>query len=137
MYRKMVNASDLFVQLFLPQTCIVCGVAGCSPPTIDLCRDCSAALPANSHCCSICADGLPAGAPSNAICGQCLQKKPKFNAAFCAYRYAYPIDHLIRDFKFRGRLAYGRVLGEVLADSLLNIRMGPLPSLLLPVPLAD
>jgi len=80
---------------------------------------------------------LPAGAPSNAICGQCLQKKPKFNAAFCAYRYAYPIDHLIRDFKFRGRLAYGRVLGEVLADSLLNIRMGPLPSLLLPVPLAD
>jgi len=50
------------------------------------------------------------------------------------YRYAYPLDQLIRAFKYRGVLAYGRVLGTLLAEWL-AVRRAPLPQVIVPVPL--
>lgn len=50
------------------------------------------------------------------------------------FRYAYPLDHLVRDLKYHGRLAYGRVLGTLLADFLAAEDL-PRPDVLIPVPL--
>ncbi len=51
------------------------------------------------------------------------------------FRYAYPLDHVVRGLKYRNELACGRVLGELLARSILE-RAEPLPEAIVPVPLA-
>ena len=124
----------------LPPSCIVCGNAVRSKLSelyIDICAGCVGDLPINAHACAVCAEPLPSSSPASAICGQCQQRRPKYHAAFCAYRYTYPIDHLVRTFKFHGRLAYGRVLGELLAGALLERHDEPWPQFIIPVPLAD
>jgi ComF family protein len=50
--------------------------------------------------------------------------------------YDYPLDHLIRGLKYRGNVAYGRLLGHLFARELQARRTDPLPQLLIPVPLA-
>jgi ComF family protein len=66
-----------------------------------------------------------------------LRKPPRYDSTHCAYRYSYPIDHLVRAFKYHDRLTHARVLGDLLARSLARARTEPWPELLLPVPLAE
>jgi len=134
----LVNAACRFVsQAVLPPLCIVCGDGGDGfVPGIDICGACVADLPLNGPACSLCAMPLPSTSLVSPICGQCLKKRPKYQASFCAYRYGYPIDHLLRAFKFHGRLAYGRVLGELLSIALSSARRETWPKILVPVPLA-
>jgi len=136
----MVNLTfELLSQTVLPPTCIVCGddVRLKGARAIDLCAACNGDLAPNSHACAVCAEPLPPSVPDNSICGVCLQKRPRYHASLCAFRYTYPIDHLVRAFKFHGRLAYGRVLGELLSVALSNAHRDAWPALLIPVPLAD
>jgi len=91
-------------------------------------------LPANETACSRCAAPLSGITGGEITCGRCLQRAPRFDLAFVPYRYAYPLDQLIRAFKYRGVLAYGRVLGSLLADQL-AARASPRPDLIVPVPL--
>lgn len=121
-------------RLFWPSTCVLCGQEG--EPGFDLCRPCEADLPANSLACAICAQPLTGEGAATAICGACLQHPPPFQASFAPFRYAYPVDRLIQGLKFRRELAYGRVLGELFAQRLMRERTGPMPGLIVPVPLA-
>jgi ComF family protein len=93
-----------------PSNCILCGGAG--DEDIDLCRDCAADLPRNEPPCA-----------------------PPFSSSFVPFRYAYPLDHLVRGLKYRNELACGRVLGQLFAKRLLEAR-APLPEAIVPVPLA-
>ena len=130
----LVNAWLINVQaLLLPPYCVLCGGAG-QLPVLDLCGPCEAELPRNSYPCARCAVPLPAGTPIGAACGRCLERPPWFDAASVPFRYAYPLDHLVRDFKYHGRLAYARVLGTVLADHVRALA-APVPECLVPVPL--
>ncbi|HEY4368370.1 MAG TPA: ComF family protein [Steroidobacteraceae bacterium] len=70
------------------------------------------------------------------ICGACLSRRPRFDASFCPFRYAYPLDHLVRGIKYHRALAHGRVLSELLASRLQSLHRGAQPGILLPVPLA-
>ncbi len=119
--------------ILLPPSCVLCGGYG-QPPLLDLCAPCAADLPRNVNACVRCAVPLPAHAPPDLTCGACLKRPPRFDRAIAPFRYGYPLDHLVRDFKYHGRLAYGRVLGTLLADHLLA-HMVPLPDLIVPVPL--
>jgi ComF family protein len=69
------------------------------------------------------------------MCGECLRDPPAFSAGFAPYRYAYPLDHLVRGLKFRGELACGRALGHIFSR-LVRARGEPLPQTIVPVPLA-
>jgi ComF family protein len=64
-----------------------------------------------------------------------LQDPPPFIRSFVPYRYAYPLDHLVRGLKFRNELACGRVLGELFSRCVLACGT-PLPEVIVPVPLA-
>jgi ComF family protein len=119
--------------LLLPPYCVLCGGAG-QPPLLDLCAACEADLPGNAAACARCAMPLPAGAPQGVVCGACLRRPPRFDTALVPFRYAYPLDHLVKDFKYHGRLAWGRVLGTVLARHV-RAQAVELPECLLPVPL--
>lgn len=135
----MVNSMlQLLGLLLFPPVCVLCGGSahGERLRGFDLCHGCFEDLPINERACTFCAQPLPSEAPNNLVCGQCLMRRPKFHSAFCAYRYAYPIDHLVRALKFHGRVAYGRVLGELLTDALLQSQRASWPEILIPMPLA-
>lgn len=132
----MVNGWSTFVQALFPPTCVLCGGAG-QLPDFDLCVDCQSELPVNRPACERCAEPLQGNPGSAMLCGGCLRRKPHFQLSHCAYRYAYPIDHLVRALKYQGAVEHGRVLGGLLARSLAATRTaGPWPSCIVPMPLA-
>lgn len=118
--------------LLWPAACLLCGRSGAG--AIDLCSDCVADLPRNDAACVVCAEQLPPGSDARA-CGECLRDPPPFVSSFVPYRYAYPLDHLVRGLKFRNELACGRVLGELFSRCVLA-RGESLPEAIVPVPLA-
>lgn len=124
--------------LLWPPTCVLCGSIG-QAPVFDLCAACEADLPINSYACSVCAQPLQGAGQKDATnslrCGACLRRPRRFDSACCPFRYAYPLDHLVRALKYHGGIAQGRVLGELLAHRIQLMHTGKWPELLLPVPL--
>ncbi len=131
-------AGTLAERWLLPPTCIVCGdgTAQARHRALDLCHECADDFPHNLFACLRCGEPLPANSPRDIECGRCLKKPPRYDRAFCAFRYDYPVDHLIRALKFHGRLPYGRVLGELFAGTVARTRSTPWPEMMIPVPLA-
>lgn len=135
-WRNFADRAFLRLQAAVwPPICVLCGDAG-QAPAHDLCVPCEAELPVNSPCCSICAEPLEGEPAVGLRCGACLRRPPLFDKACCAFRYAHPVDHLVRGLKYHAAVAQGRVLGELLARRLAVTRSDALPELLIPVPLA-
>ena len=111
----------------LPLRCLLCGDAGANG--MDLCSDCAAELPRNTHCCQRCALPLPISTP---LCGRCQRKAPPWDAAWAPFRYAWPLDRLETRFKFGRDLTAGRVLATMWER---EPHPSELPQLILPVPL--
>lgn len=119
------------IQLALyPPHCLLCGGPGRYPR--DLCDACDEALPRSAAACPVCALPLPGEAPGTS-CGRC-RKVPPFAATRAAYLYAPPLDRLVLELKFGGRLGHAGLLGGLLADHL-ERGAWPRPEMLLPVPL--
>ncbi len=99
----------------LPQRCALC-VADAGGAL--LCAECAAALPALPQACPVCA--LPA--EGFATCGACLAHPPPFAATIAAYTYAFPVDRLLQELKYGGRLALadwaGSALGSIVERTL-------------------
>lgn len=112
----------------LPGHCLLCESPG---ETAPLCHDCLADLPWNLQACQACALPVPAGQP---LCGDCDRYAPPQARTIAPLRYEFPVDHLVAGLKYHGRLANASLLGQLLRDAVLD-RAGPLPDLLLPVPL--
>ena len=94
---------------FLGQDCALC--AAPSKGAV-VCAACDAALPRAASRCARCALALAHGG----ICGQCLRRAPSFDAALAAFEYRFPVDRVIRRFKYAGDLALGRWLALALAQ---------------------
>jgi ComF family protein len=107
-------------QDLLPDICQLCG----GPARDD------AELPRIDSACSVCAQPLPV----EAVCGHCQHKPPTYDRTLAAFRYAWPVDRLITDLKFRGRLALVSVLGDLMAERF-GADDSPRPARLVPVPL--
>jgi len=83
--------------------------------------------------CRQCANPLPAGATG--LCGYCLRIPPAFDTTVAAAPYALPLDRLVLQLKFGGRLALARLFGEAIADAVLAAPGFVRPDILCPVPL--
>ena len=123
----------------LPTRCIACGCAGGlqlgdAHAPLDLCSACYRQLPFNRHGCLRC--GLPLSETvSGMTCGQCLRKAPAYQRSYCAFEYRYPLAFLVRNLKYGAQLPPARVLGELLANHLLQHHQEPWPQCIIPVPL--
>lgn len=117
-----------------PPQCVLCGRLG-QGSSIDLCAGCEADLPANRDCCELCALPFPGAPGASRLCGGCLHRWPRFDASFIPFRYAYPLDHLIRRLKYANAIAVGRVLGELFQRRLVAQRSAKSSQLIIPVPL--
>ena len=112
----------------LPSQCEVCRRwAGAR-----LCSDCLARFAAPVPRCGRC--GLRLGLPAPA-CGDCLRERPAFEHTVCAVDYAFPWDHLIAEFKFRGQAELATPLAARLTEAV-QAHTGPPPQWVVPVPLS-
>jgi ComF family protein len=116
----------------LTPSCVLCGVEAADA---RLCADCAALLESNESACARCAEPLPMPTP---LCGKCLQRPPAFDAAWAAYLYRAPFDHLVQRLKFNQALAVARALlpdWSAALRSHLQTRPEPPPQALVPIPL--
>lgn len=117
----------------MPPRCLLCGDPGFAGMAI--CPGCDGDLVRNRHACSRCAQPLPATAPdlpALSVCGACLWQPPPYSAIHAPFVYATPLDWLVHRFKFRGDLAAGHLLGQLLARELApglpyGARLVPIP----------
>lgn len=113
----------------MPAACLLCG----DRPGAGglLCQECLADLPGLDGACPACGRPRPGSTP----CGPCLQRRPIHDRLIAAYRYQFPVDDLIRGFKYHGRLGICDALAPALARGI-DDRLGShLPQVMLPVPL--
>ncbi|MDO7896467.1 ComF family protein [Pseudomonas citrulli] len=115
------------------QTCLLCGDTTDTPQPI--CTPCEADLPWLGDQCSVCALPLPM---AGLRCGQCAARSPAFERVVAPWAYDFPVDSLITRFKHQAKWPLGRLMGELLAQSLQHQFDEGLerPDALLPVPLA-
>jgi ComF family protein len=132
----VVNGWSILVQSLLPAACALCGGPG-QLPDIDLCAACESDLVVNSPACDRCGDPLAGTLGGAVVCGACIRSKPHFHSTFCAFRYVYPLDHLVLALKFHGAVAQGRVLGTLLGRRLASRTTREMPDSIVPMPLSD
>jgi ComF family protein len=97
------------LRALLPQACVLCGADSGGQP---ICAPCDAELPRLPRGrCAVCALPLPSGA----VCGACLDRPPSYTRVEAPFCYQFPVDALIRAYKYGGRLAHARSLGAALA----------------------
>lgn len=113
----------------LPSQCELCRrwAAG------RLCADCLARFAVPVPRCAGCGLRLGQAAP---ICGECLREPPAFERTVCAVDYAFPWDHLIREFKFHGQVELAGPLAQRLVDAV-RMQGGTNVDCVLPVPMSD
>lgn len=98
-----------------PVHCVFCGAARVVEPRAQrCCAGCRAELPQLPHSrCSVCAVALPSGT----TCASCLDRPPCYDSVSAAYAYAFPIDALIRSYKYGRNLTLVPVLGAALLSA--------------------
>ncbi|SEO85879.1 ComF family protein [Pseudomonas sp. NFACC39-1] len=124
----------VYIWLKNKQSCLLCGETTDTPHPI--CTPCESELPWLGDQCSICALPLPM---AGLRCGQCARQPPAFERVLAPWAYDFPIDSLIARFKHQAKWPLGRLMGELLAQSLqhqFNEGLEP-PDALVPVPLAN
>lgn len=113
----------------LPCGCVLCGALGREP----LCPPCRDQFCGAGPCrCPVCAEPLADGA-AGVPCGRCVARRPAYDATVVAVSYQMPLDRLVLELKFGGRLAHARLFASLLAEAALQAAR---PDLLCPVPLA-
>ncbi len=108
--------------------CLLCARADISPQL--LCPACEQDLPTLTGACPSCARPLMEGR----FCGRCLHAPPPLTRVFSPFVYAFPLDRIIQQMKFRGVPTLARDLGHIMAR---RMDRGPElgDSVLVPVPL--
>lgn len=118
----------------LPSHCLLCE-APCGPPRRWLCPACRDDLPWIRSACRGCGLPLPAGA-EQLHCGECLRQGSPFREVLIPFRYDAALRPLLTGFKHRRQLLAGRLLAQLLAETIEDHYLPEtLPELILPVPL--
>ncbi len=115
------RAARAAARFFIPPTCLACG----APGQVVVSR--GAAEGAALDLCERCEGELPRAAPGDIRAGP-------WSRVVAPFRYAFPVDAWVCALKFEHELAAGRLLGLLLAAAR-GAQPGPLPDLVLPVPL--
>jgi len=125
------SAQSVYLWTKNKQSCLICDES--TDAACPLCHACELDLPWLGAQCQRCALPLPV----DGICPACQHKLPAFERVIAPWRYDFPLDSLISRFKHQANGAFGRLLGEHLADYLKQQFAAGLrkPDLLLPVPL--
>lgn len=118
------------LQQIYPCSCVLCGDARLVDKA--LCDACELDLRVNQHACERCA--IPMVSQQKArVCGECLKKSPLQDTSFSAFIYAQPLEWMIQQLKFSGKLNYAPLLANVMKPYLPALDLQP--DCIIPVPL--
>lgn len=136
LFRILIHGLYRLGNHLLASKCLLCG---CSLNGDLLCPGCLGDLPWLEHLpysCRQCA--LALASPAD-LCGHCLKQPPAFSQSLIPFTYDYPLTPLIYRFKYRRKLAYGKLLGKLLtrhiADCAITRKDWRRPDLLIPSPM--
>lgn len=130
LHRSALKSSKrTLLDWLLPRRCLMSGLSG--DDGLDLNHAWYQHLPRPDRACERCANPLPSEYPG-LLCAPCKSHLPAFDTVQAAFLYEFPVDVLVQDFKFAGRLEAGALLARLLAASI-NTRSPP--DALIPVPL--
>jgi ComF family protein len=116
------------LRLSLPQCCALCTAAS---GDALLCAACIADMPRTPDACPTCATPTAGGLR----CGTCLATPPPQSATVAAWRYSFPVDHLLHAFKYRHHLALADPFSDAIVAAVIA-RGEPLPDCIVALPLA-
>ena len=123
---QLIDISSYFKQHLLPQNCLLCGETAAD---LALCRRCHTDLPWHAAmACQVCA--LPN--PGGELCGACLKHPPAFDATRAILDFQFPVNALLRHYKYAGFLAIAEFMGTLLAERIRNEQQ---PDIVIPMPL--
>jgi ComF family protein len=127
------NGHEVYIWLKNAQSCLLCDEA--TDSSTPICVACERELPWLIDQCDRCALPMPM---SGLTCGACNRQPPAFNEVVAPWLYDFPVDALVTRFKHQGRWPLGRLLAELLGDTLQHRFDEGLrrPDWLIPVPLA-
>ncbi len=134
LFSKLRRIAQRLYTWVYPFTCILCN--GPSTQTRDLCQACESELPWLQDYCASC--GLALVSDASLTCRYCLQNPPPYHHFITLYHYQAPVIQLIRGIKFHHKLAYSRLLSELLAERVYTYYQGhhiPVPECIIPMPL--
>lgn len=104
--RPIADSFQDGIATLLPASCALC-----ARPTrrTAVCTDCEDDLPLPlAQCCPQCGELSDA----HALCEGCRSEPPAFDASIAVWPYAFPVDHLIQELKYRQRLPLGSWFAE-------------------------
>ena len=117
----------------LAQSCALCHLPSGRAPICPACaRDLPILPPARCPQCALPAIG------GLSQCPDCTRHLPGFDRAHAVWAYAFPIDTLVRDFKYGHHLYLGQFFAHHLAETLMADWAAtgqPRPELIVPMPL--
>jgi ComF family protein len=109
-------------RIVLPQDCHLCDVAlsdRARPSHVPLlCHACADVLPRIGAHCPICAMPVVTRDTAPDICGQCLRRRPHFDATHAAMEYAFPVDRMVQSLKYAANLPLASTFARLLLDAL-------------------
>jgi ComF family protein len=149
----MVSTPKFLKALFFQGNAISCVLCGDRARTVQPRKAAAVAVSVSEHMrlglspifCIPCQESLPFlspnGCPQCAIedtdgnlCGTCIAHPPKFDATIAAFRYQFPLDRLVQDYKFNANFALLELFATALADRIFE--HGNMPEVIIPVPLS-
>src|SRR5207253_10820856 len=77
----------------------------------------------------------PAPFPTRRSSDLCARRPPPWRLACAAWRYAFPVDRLLQELKYGGRLALAEPLADGLAAAV-HASASTLPDCIVPLPLS-
>jgi ComF family protein len=125
--KQLMNQWLNFKQILFPQTCMLC--AASAGGELAICADCLKDLPWHTaeHCPQC---GLTS--THHQICGACLKSPPAFDSTLALFRYAYPVDAMLKRYKYQHQLTMAEAFGALMVNTLeTNHR----PDVIIPMPL--
>lgn len=95
----------------LPPACPLCGL---DVPRLGACDGCLEDLPWNLSACRRCA--LPLDL-ADSLCADCQRRPPPFERTIAPLRYEFPVDALLKEYKFAARSSSLPALTALLCDA--------------------
>jgi ComF family protein len=131
------KALDAAAAVLLPPRCLLCHGAA-STRGRDLCGPCETELPWLVAPCARC--GLPRGpletaASLDAGCARCRGSWQSHAACHAPLLYEFPLNEVLHALKYHGALAHARVLGTLLAESVMRAGVAGGVESVVPMPL--